>query len=121
MDDMGELFGLLDYDGGGELDIEEFCDGLLHAGTSGKPMELFVIMKQCSKILETQDEIKLEQVKLGAQIQDTEYKLTGGIESQLALVQTGVAQIVKSLSHTGQTTQPEPIWDLSKLLIIEEC
>ena len=44
-----ELFGLLDYDGGGTVGVEEFCEGVLKAGASApvptwpslrKPMSL---------------------------------------------------------------------------------
>ena len=32
-DDLRELFDILDYDGGGTIGVEEFCDGILKATT----------------------------------------------------------------------------------------
>eukprot|EP00913_Durusdinium_trenchii_P005325 g4970.t1 len=42
---------MLDYDGGGSLDTSEFCEGVLKASTSEKPLELTRLVKQCSDIL----------------------------------------------------------------------
>lgn len=42
---------MLDYDGGGSLDTDEFCEGVLRASTSEKPLELTRLVKQCSDIL----------------------------------------------------------------------
>jgi len=52
-DDLTELFHLLDYDGGGSVGVEEFCDGVLKS-TSGSPgiVELGKLVKQCTDILE---------------------------------------------------------------------
>eukprot|EP00441_Pelagodinium_beii_P045943 CAMPEP_0197623796 /NCGR_PEP_ID=MMETSP1338-20131121/3721_1 /TAXON_ID=43686 ORGANISM="Pelagodinium beii, Strain RCC1491" /NCGR_SAMPLE_ID=MMETSP1338 /ASSEMBLY_ACC=CAM_ASM_000754 /LENGTH=552 /DNA_ID=CAMNT_0043193873 /DNA_START=78 /DNA_END=1736 /DNA_ORIENTATION=+ len=51
-DDLNELFELLDYDGGGTVGVEEFCDGVLKA-TSSSPgvMEMGRMIKQCTDIL----------------------------------------------------------------------
>ncbi|CAJ1379610.1 unnamed protein product [Effrenium voratum] len=49
--DIEGLFQMLDYDGGGSLDTEEFCEGVLRASTSDKPLELSRLVKQCSDIL----------------------------------------------------------------------
>lgn len=51
MEDIDGLFQMLDYDGGGSLDTEEFCEGVLRASTSEKPLELTRLVKQCSDIL----------------------------------------------------------------------
>ncbi|CAE7225333.1 CAC, partial [Symbiodinium microadriaticum] len=50
--DLTELFHLLDYDGGGTIGVEEFCEGVLKA-TSSAPgtIELSSLVKQCSEIL----------------------------------------------------------------------
>ncbi|CAE8729803.1 unnamed protein product [Polarella glacialis] len=50
-DDLKELFDMLDFDGGGTLGTLEFCDGVLKATNSDKPMELGRLVKQCSAIL----------------------------------------------------------------------
>merc|ERR550539_498278 len=50
MDDVEEIFKSLDYDESGNVDIDEFCQGLLKA-SSDKPGELIRIMKQCAEIL----------------------------------------------------------------------
>merc|ERR1719440_1687588 len=50
LDQAEEIFNLIDYDGSGSVDIEEFCDSLLKAG-SDKPAELIRIMKQCTDLL----------------------------------------------------------------------
>jgi len=51
-DNLAELFQMLDYDGGGTVGVEEFCEGVLKA-TSSNPgvMELGRLVKQCSDIL----------------------------------------------------------------------
>jgi len=46
MDDVVELFHVLDYDGSGALEVDEFCDGLLKAQNEHRPMELLRIMQQ---------------------------------------------------------------------------
>ena len=72
LQDIEGLFQMLDYDGGGSLDTDEFCEGLdlrnwflwwyaatfnfrgwgiLRASTSEKPLELTRLVKQCSDIL----------------------------------------------------------------------
>merc|ERR1719384_2656096 len=50
MEDVEEIFKSLDYDESGNVDIDEFCEGMLKA-TSDKPGELTRIMKQCAEIL----------------------------------------------------------------------
>lgn len=50
-EDIEGLFQMLDYDGGGSLDTDEFCEGVLRASTSEKPLELTRLVKQCSDIL----------------------------------------------------------------------
>ncbi|CAK9089730.1 Voltage-dependent calcium channel type A subunit alpha-1 [Durusdinium trenchii] len=50
-EDIEGLFQMLDYDGGGSLDTSEFCEGVLKASTSEKPLELTRLVKQCSDIL----------------------------------------------------------------------
>merc|ERR1712093_856131 len=45
-DNLMELFELLDEDGSGQVDIEEFCDGITKLAVSEQPMEFVRIMKQ---------------------------------------------------------------------------
>merc|ERR1712032_335604 len=52
MSDCEELFNILDYDGGGTVQIDEFCEGLLKA-QENKPLELIRLMKQCNDIMHT--------------------------------------------------------------------
>mmetsp|Transcript_80261 Transcript_80261/g.141668 ORF Transcript_80261/g.141668 Transcript_80261/m.141668 type:complete len:587 (-) Transcript_80261:28-1788(-) len=56
-DDLAELFSMLDYDGGGTVGVDEFCEGVLKA-TSSAPgvMELGRLVKQCSDILKNSRE-----------------------------------------------------------------
>ena len=35
-----ELFEMLDVDGGGQVDIDEFCDGISRLASSDQPVEL---------------------------------------------------------------------------------
>eukprot|EP00931_Biecheleriopsis_adriatica_P053226 TRINITY_DN31125_c0_g1_i1.p1 TRINITY_DN31125_c0_g1~~TRINITY_DN31125_c0_g1_i1.p1 ORF type:complete len:463 (+),score=115.81 TRINITY_DN31125_c0_g1_i1:781-2169(+) len=51
-DDIRALFEVLDYDGGGTVGTEEFCEGVFKANNSEKPMELGRLLKQCSDIME---------------------------------------------------------------------
>lgn len=50
-EDIPTLFEMLDYDGGGTLETDEFCEGIFKASTSAKPLELDRLMKQCRDIL----------------------------------------------------------------------
>eukprot|EP00435_Cladocopium_sp_Y103_P058097 s271_g20.t1 len=50
-EDIPTLFEMLDYDGGGTLETDEFCEGIFKASTSTKPLELDRLMKQCRDIL----------------------------------------------------------------------
>eukprot|EP00930_Biecheleria_cincta_P099202 TRINITY_DN90846_c0_g1_i1.p1 TRINITY_DN90846_c0_g1~~TRINITY_DN90846_c0_g1_i1.p1 ORF type:complete len:622 (+),score=109.38 TRINITY_DN90846_c0_g1_i1:59-1867(+) len=50
-DDIQSLFEMLDYDGGGTVGTDEFCEGVIKATNSEKPMELTRLLKQCSDIL----------------------------------------------------------------------
>jgi len=65
MDDALELFETLDSDGNGSLGITEFCEGALKAST-GKPMELVCIMKQCHDMLEHIRDMHLELARLAS-------------------------------------------------------
>jgi len=52
IDDLRELFNLLDYDGGGAIDTNEFCEGILKvAGDNRNSVEMGRLMKQCNEIL----------------------------------------------------------------------
>merc|ERR1711997_883027 len=51
MDDVEEIYKSLDYDDSGNVDIDDFCDGLLKSSADDKPGELIRIMKQCGEIL----------------------------------------------------------------------
>jgi len=54
---------MLDTGGDGEIDLNEFCDGLARLGMNhGKPFELFFIAKYCDEILDkTRDLVKSSQ------------------------------------------------------------
>lgn len=51
-EDIKGLFMLLDYDGGGSVDTEEFCQGVIRAAANEKPLELSKLIKQCGEILQ---------------------------------------------------------------------
>lgn len=50
-EDIQTLFEMLDFDGGGSLETDEFCQGVFKAASSSKPLELDRLMKQCRDIL----------------------------------------------------------------------
>jgi len=51
-EDIEQLFMMLDYDGGGAVDADEFCEGVFKAASSDRTsMELGRITKQCNLIL----------------------------------------------------------------------
>merc|ERR1712217_559567 len=50
LEDFEEIFNMLDYDSGGTVEVDEFCDGILRA-QADKPMELLRLMRQCTEIL----------------------------------------------------------------------
>eukprot|EP00927_Polykrikos_kofoidii_P010741 TRINITY_DN14534_c0_g1_i1.p1 TRINITY_DN14534_c0_g1~~TRINITY_DN14534_c0_g1_i1.p1 ORF type:complete len:638 (-),score=108.52 TRINITY_DN14534_c0_g1_i1:142-1902(-) len=54
---MADVFRVLDSDCMGELDIDQFCDGLFKAITVNKPIELTRIMQQCSEICTNTNDI----------------------------------------------------------------
>jgi len=50
---LNETLRMLDTGGDGEIDLNEFCDGLARLGmNNGKPIELFFIGKYCEEILD---------------------------------------------------------------------
>jgi len=51
LDELEEVFSLMDYDGSGVIDIGEFVDGIMRS-QADKPSELFVLVKQSKAILE---------------------------------------------------------------------
>jgi len=51
LDELEEVFSLMDYDGSGVIDIEEFVDGIMRS-QADKPSELFVLVKQGKAILD---------------------------------------------------------------------
>jgi len=55
-EDIDSLFEMLDYDGGGTVGTDEFCDGVMKANNSDKPMEISRLLKQCSDILQNSRE-----------------------------------------------------------------
>lgn len=57
MQDMVELFKLLDYDNSESISIDEFCEGILNAMDSDKPLEILRIMKQCNEIMESNKKV----------------------------------------------------------------
>lgn len=52
-----EIFDMLDTDGGGEISVDEFCENILKAVTSDRPMELERIMKLVKGVPKLSDEI----------------------------------------------------------------
>ncbi|CAJ1387670.1 unnamed protein product [Effrenium voratum] len=50
-EDIQTLFEMLDYDEGGTLETDEFCEGVFKASAAAKPLELDRLMKQCRDIL----------------------------------------------------------------------
>jgi len=51
LEELEEVFNLIDYDGSGGIDIAEFVDGIMRSQAE-KPPELFVLIKQNKMILE---------------------------------------------------------------------
>merc|ERR1712232_1058074 len=51
-----DIFRKLDWDGNGELSIEEFCEGIMQAG-SGQPMEFLSIIKLALQSYQYDNEI----------------------------------------------------------------
>ena len=55
--DLEGLFHLLDYDGGGTVEVEEFCSGVLKASSAAPgAIELSSLVKQCAEILKNSRE-----------------------------------------------------------------
>lgn len=50
LEQLEEVFRMLDYDNSGTISIDEFVDGIMKS-QQDKPSELFVIVKQCKAIL----------------------------------------------------------------------
>jgi len=65
MHDLSEIFCALDFDGSGKIDISEFVVGLLEA-QKGKPLEMYVILRQCSHLIEVQRKMDGKVNKLAA-------------------------------------------------------
>mmetsp|Transcript_21092 Transcript_21092/g.38504 ORF Transcript_21092/g.38504 Transcript_21092/m.38504 type:complete len:646 (+) Transcript_21092:50-1987(+) len=55
--DIDELFKMLDYDGSGKLASREFCEGLVKASTSEKPLELLRLVSMSQEIMENSRDI----------------------------------------------------------------
>eukprot|EP00928_Gymnodinium_smaydae_P013271 TRINITY_DN14858_c1_g2_i1.p1 TRINITY_DN14858_c1_g2~~TRINITY_DN14858_c1_g2_i1.p1 ORF type:complete len:558 (+),score=127.05 TRINITY_DN14858_c1_g2_i1:42-1715(+) len=79
------IFEAIDLDGGGTVDIDEFCDGIMRA-QSDKPIELIRIMHQCSlctknnkqtfelhdKFTDDLEEVKAQQERLEVRLHNIE-------------------------------------------------
>ncbi|CAE6916220.1 Cacna1b [Symbiodinium natans] len=80
--DLTELFHLLDYDGGGTIGVEEFCEGVLKA-TSGAPgtIELSSLVKQCSEILLNNREAVTILMDHGSGLQEANRRRSNSLET----------------------------------------
>eukprot|EP00927_Polykrikos_kofoidii_P057394 TRINITY_DN51519_c0_g1_i1.p1 TRINITY_DN51519_c0_g1~~TRINITY_DN51519_c0_g1_i1.p1 ORF type:complete len:728 (-),score=114.57 TRINITY_DN51519_c0_g1_i1:115-2298(-) len=51
LDEVEDIFLILDVTGTGALDIDTFCEGILKASCGSKPLELTCIINQCAEIV----------------------------------------------------------------------
>jgi len=61
------LFRLLDLNGNGEVDSEEFLDGCLRLRGPAKALDMALLMREIRRISSTQDEIVLDLIEIGEQ------------------------------------------------------
>eukprot|EP00440_Ansanella_granifera_P038386 gb/GFBE01041649.1/.p1 GENE.gb/GFBE01041649.1/~~gb/GFBE01041649.1/.p1 ORF type:complete len:647 (+),score=157.18 gb/GFBE01041649.1/:2-1942(+) len=106
-DDIEGLFDMLDYDGGGSLSTDEFCEGVMRASTSDQPMELLRVMKQCGDILQNSkhliskvDEIHEAQVK-----PDGDTQTQNPMEDRVAKMETRLAKFEQKVDKMRLDTR----------------
>merc|ERR1719203_1901882 len=105
MDDVVELFHVLDYDGSGALEVDEFCDGLLKAQNEHRPMELLRIMqqnKEMSAEMEKLREDAAEQRKATLNITDQVKRLSDQVSKTIANMDDRVASVEKHVSRIAE-------------------
>ncbi|CAK9089653.1 unnamed protein product [Durusdinium trenchii] len=109
-EDIEGLFQMLDYDGGGSLDTSEFCEGVLKASTSEKPLELTRLVKQCSDILRLCRNMYVNQKQKTAGDMEKELKqlqknvdiMQQRMNEQIEKLQSDVGRIMNSLEVPGR-------------------
>jgi len=101
-DDITALFEMLDYDGGGSIDTNEFCEGVIRATNSDKPVELGRLVKQCSDILSNSR--RLVDCVSGTLLEGSDTERDGGVEARLQnmegkmkAMQQDMARVVKAV------------------------
>jgi len=93
VDSLEELFEMIDVDGSGEIDIDEFCDGISKVVSSDIDVETMRMLKQLSVIRKELKDLKSSVGNLGARMAQVREQL-GGILKQTA-----------ESSRKGRTTQ----------------
>jgi len=89
-DDIQALFEMLDYDGGGSIDTDEFCDGVMRAASTDKPMEYDRLVKQCTVILHAHRQV-VDSFH-GAPVDEGSDVLTGGVVSRMDSLESTMAK-----------------------------
>merc|ERR1719356_715190 len=88
LDELEEIFNMLDYDGSGSIDIDEFVDGIMRT-QADKPSELIVLMKQSRAIL--------------AKLKDLGVRVSVHVDDDEALAEANMESIKKVARRSGSS------------------
>ena len=77
-DDLVEIFELLDSDGGGQIDVEEFVDGLTKIVTSDTPIDEIRSKKQVQLLRKSILDVSEEMERIEARVKEIEDRMERG-------------------------------------------
>merc|ERR1719271_691141 len=97
-DDLVDLFMVLDTDGGGSIDVEEFIEGLTNIVTSGITVEEMKRRRQldtCTeKILDINKKVDLVQENLEERVKALDEKIDASRDSIIAHLDSMISSLV---------------------------
>jgi voltage-gated sodium channel len=96
-DDLIELFEMLDSDGGGSIDVDEFVDGLTRIVTSDTPLD----------VLRTQKQLKLARTEIH-KVEDKVNAINQQVTEVEGSVDRGFTRLAEVISELGAKSPAQP-------------
>eukprot|EP00931_Biecheleriopsis_adriatica_P065595 TRINITY_DN4009_c0_g3_i1.p1 TRINITY_DN4009_c0_g3~~TRINITY_DN4009_c0_g3_i1.p1 ORF type:complete len:553 (-),score=130.07 TRINITY_DN4009_c0_g3_i1:55-1713(-) len=115
-DDLEALFNLLDYDGGGSLEVEEFCQGVLKATTCAPgTLELGRLVKQFQEVFKYSKEAVsiLSSEDSGGGLGDEQIQALSRIDRKAAKIDSDLGAMHADIARVRQMVQ-DKVYSRSK-------